>query len=482
MNEERYEPVIGLEVHAQLLTRTKLFCGCSTRFGAPPNTNVCPVCLGLPGVLPVLNRKAVELALRMACAVDCRINETSFFARKNYFYPDLPKGYQISQYDQPLAVSGKLPVDRDGIETIVEITRIHMEEDAGKLLHEGFPDSAGKSGVDFNRSGVPLIEIVSEPEIRSPGEAVAYAQSLKTILEYTGVSDANMEKGNLRCDVNISVRPRGAATLGTKVEIKNLNSFRSLARALEYEIDRQIDASASGEMVVQETRLFNPVSGQTETMRGKEEAHDYRYFPEPDLPPLRVSREWLEQVRSSLPELPRARKRRLVEQLGIPLYDAGVLTASRELADYFEAAAEAAGNPKTASNWIMSELLRKVKETEEPLSSCPVTPLALGELIRLIDDGTISGKLAKEVFEKMYSSGKSPRSIIVEEGLTQITDRSRLEEVARRVIEENPQQVAQYRAGKSRVFGWLVGQVMKATRGKANPRLAGEALKKNLEP
>ncbi len=476
-----YEAVIGLEIHAQLQTATKLFCGCLTSFGDPPNTHVCPVCLGLPGALPVLNRKAVDLALRMVLAVGCRVNEKSVFARKNYFYPDLPKGYQISQYDRPLAVDGRLNIEVGDQEKTIRITRIHLEEDAGKLLHEGFEDAANQSGVDYNRSGVPLIEIVSEPDIRSSEQAATYAQNIKTILEYTEVSDANMEEGNLRCDVNVSVRPIGEQQLGTKVEVKNLNSFRFVARAVEYEFERQVETLDAGDTVTQETRLYDTVSGQTQAMRTKEQAHDYRYFPEPDLPPLRVGSAWVECTRTNLPELPEAKKIRFIEQYGIPAYDAGVLTASRAVADYFEAAATAAGNAKAASNWIMSESLRKMNETGVGLDVSPVGPEALGEMIRLIDDGTISGKIGKELFEKMYSTGEQPRALIEKEGLTQITDRSTIEEIARTVLAENAKQVEQYRGGKTKVLGWLVGQVMKATRGKANPNLVGEVLKDLLK-
>ncbi len=476
-----YEAVIGLEIHAQLQTATKLFCGCLTRFGDPPNTHVCPVCLGLPGALPVLNRKAVDLALRMVLAVGCQVNQKSVFARKNYFYPDLPKGYQISQYDRPLAVHGKLNIEEDDQKRTIRIARIHLEEDAGKLLHEGFKDAAKQSGVDYNRSGVPLIEVVSEPDIRSSKQAVAYAQNIKTILEYTEVSNANMEEGNLRCDLNVSVRPIGAQQLGTKVEVKNLNSFRFLARALEYELERQVETLEAGDAVIQETRLYDTVSGQTRSMRSKEDAHDYRYFPEPDLPPLRVGSVWVERVRASLPELPESKKIRFIEQYGIPAYDAGVLTTSRAVADYFEATTAAAGNAKAASNWIMSESLRKMNETGVGLDVSPVGPEALGEMIRLIDDGTISGKIGKELFEKMYSTEERPRALIEKEGLTQITDRSAIEEVARTVLAENAKQVEQYRGGKTKVLGWLVGQVMKATRGKANPNLVGEVLKDLLK-
>ena len=479
--KQGYEAVIGLEIHAQLLTATKLFCGCLTRFGDSPNTHVCPVCLGLPGALPVLNRKAVDLALRMVLAVGCRVNERSVFARKNYFYPDLPKGYQISQYDRPLAIGGRLNIRNGVLEKTIQITRIHLEEDAGKLLHEGFENAAEQSGVDYNRSGVPLIEIVSEPDLRSSKQAVAYAQNIKTILEYTDVSHANMEEGNLRCDVNVSVRPTGEQQLGTKVEVKNLNSFRFLARAVEYEFERQVETLEAGDAVIQETRLYDTASGQTQSMRTKEEAHDYRYFPEPDLPPLRVSTEWVERARDNLPELPEPKKIRFIEQYRIPAYDATVLTASQAVADYFEATAAAAGNAKAASNWIMSESLRKMNESGVGLDVSPVGPEALGEMIRLIGDGTISGKIGKELFEKMYSTGEQPRALIEKEGLTQITDRSAIEEVARTVLAENAKQVEQYRVGKTKVLGWLVGQVMKATRGKANPNLVGEVLKELLK-
>ena len=475
--KREYEAVIGLEIHAQLKTATKLFCGCLTRFGDPPNTHVCPVCLGLPGALPVLNRKAVDLALRMVLAVGCQVNEKSVFARKNYFYPDLPKGYQISQYDRPLAVHGKLNIEENDQKKTIRIARIHLEEDAGKLLHEGFEDAAKQSGVDYNRSGVPLIEVVSEPDIKSSKQAVAYAQNIKTILEYTEVSNANMEKGNLRCDLNVSVRPIGEQQLGTKVEVKNLNSFRFLARALEYELERQVETLEAGDTVIQETRLYDTVSGQTRSMRSKEEAHDYRYFPEPDLPPLRVGSAWVERARANLPELPESKKIRFIEQYGIPAYDAGVLTTSRTVADYFEATTAAAGNAKAASNWIMSASLRKMNETGVGLDVSPLGPEALGEMIRLIDDGTISGKIGKELFEKMYSTEERPRALIEKEGVTQITDRSAIEEVARTVLAENAKQVEQYRGGKTKVLGWLVGQVMKATRGKANPNLVGEVLK-----
>jgi aspartyl-tRNA(Asn)/glutamyl-tRNA(Gln) amidotransferase subunit B len=478
-----WETVIGLECHAQLLTRTKLFCGCRVGFGDPPNTHVCPVCLGLPGALPVLNRRAVELAARMGLAVGCRVNERSVFARKNYFYPDLPKGYQISQYDRPLAVEGHLdiPVQESGSRKRVRIQRIHMEEDAGKLLHEGFPEAATKSGVDFNRSGVPLIEIVSEPELSSPDEAVAYAQGLREILQYTGVSDADMEKGNLRFDGNVSVRRAGAEALGTKVEIKNLNSFRFLGRALAYEVERQVELLEAGaERVVQETRLYDADADRTVAMRSKEEAHDYRYFSDPDLPPLNLAPVAIEELRSSLPELAEARRGRFVNELGLPAYDAEVLTASRPIADYFEAAARISGNAKAASNWVMSEVLRKLKESGEGVASLKVGGEELGELIRLVGEGTVSGKVAKDVFEKMAASGDKARTIVEREGLVQISDPAAVTELVRQILAANGTQVEQYRSGEEKVLGFLVGQVMKASKGQANPKLAKETLLKLL--
>ena len=471
-----YETVIGLECHAQLLTRTKLFCGCRAGFGDAPNTNVCPVCVGLPGALPVLNRRAVELATRMALAVGCRVNRDSIFARKNYFYPDLPKGYQISQYDRPLAQEGGLEIETASGRKRIGIERIHMEEDAGKLLHEGFRDAATKSGVDFNRSGVPLIEIVSRPALSSPEEAVAYAESLREILQYAGVSDADMEKGNFRCDGNVSIRPRGASELGTKVEIKNLNSFRFLGRALAYEAGRQAALLDSGSRVVQETRLYDPGADETHPMRSKEEAHDYRYFPDPDLPPLKLSAVLVDEIRSALPELPQAKRERFEAVLGLPAYDASVLTSSRALASYFEAAARRSGNPKAASNWVMSDVLRKLKESEVALEAFPIAPEALGELIALVEQGKVSGKMAREVFEKMHGSGEPAAKIIEREGLTQISDPAAIESLARTVVEAHPDLVAQYRSGEEKVLGFFVGQVMKATKGQANPKLAREVL------
>jgi aspartyl-tRNA(Asn)/glutamyl-tRNA(Gln) amidotransferase subunit B len=479
--QARYEPVVGLEVHCQLKTTTKLFCGCPNRFGDPPNTNVCPVCLGLPGALPVLNRQAVVLAVRAALATRCQVNETSVFARKNYFYPDLPKGYQISQYERPLATDGAVEVPGDGGLRRVRIQRIHMEEDAGKLLHEGFPWSAEKSGVDFNRSGVPLIEIVSHPDLRGAEDAHAYLSALKAVLVYAEVSDCNMEEGSLRCDANVSVRARGAEGFGTRVEIKNLNSFRHVARAIAHEVARQVSVIESGGEVVQETRLYDADRDQTQAMRSKEEAHDYRYFPEPDLPPLAIGRDRIEEVRRSLPELPADRRRRLVAEYAIPEYDASVLTLSRDLADYYEAAARLSGNPKAASNWVMTDVLRKLRDDDRPASACPVTPSRLAEMIRLIDAGTISGKIAKELFETMWASGEAPGVIVEREGLVQVSDEAALEAAVAEVIAASPDQAASYRNGKSAALSWFVGQVMRRTGGKANPRVVNALLKKALD-
>jgi aspartyl-tRNA(Asn)/glutamyl-tRNA(Gln) amidotransferase subunit B len=476
-----WEAVIGLEVHAQLQTRTKIFCGCSTQFGAPPNSQVCPVCLGLPGALPVLNRQAVDFAIKAALACGCDVQPRSVFARKNYFYPDLPKGYQISQYELPLALGGGLDITVDGATKHVGLTRIHMEEDAGKSLHEGFPDSDRRTYVDYNRSGVPLIEIVSEPDMRSAAEAAEFFTRLRSILVWLGVSDGNMEEGSLRCDANVSIRPRGQTKLGTKAEVKNVNSFRYLEKALEFEISRQIDLIEGGGKVVQETRLWDTSSGRTHSMRSKEEAHDYRYFPEPDLPPLLVDDARIERVRETMPELPEARSRRFVSDFAIPAYDAGVLTQSAQLADYFEETARTSKNAKAASNWIMGELLRTLKERGQEITDVPVPPSALAGLIALIDKGTISTAIAKGVFAKMYDSRRSADDIVREEGLAQNSDEGALSAIIAEVLNVNDEAAAQYRAGKKQTFGFLVGQVMKKSGGKANPKLASDLVKRALE-
>jgi aspartyl-tRNA(Asn)/glutamyl-tRNA(Gln) amidotransferase subunit B len=475
----RYEAVIGLEVHVQLKTASKIFCACSTRFGDPPNANVCPVCLGLPGSLPVLNRRAVELAVRAALALGCTVQERSRFARKNYFYPDLPKGYQISMYELPLATGGHLAIELDGGTKRIGITRLHLEEDAAKALHEGFPDSDRQSYIDYNRCGVPLIEIVSEPDLRSPAEAHQYLETLKQLLEYIEVSDCNMEEGSLRCDANVSVRPRGQDRFGTKTEVKNLNSFRYLARALEYEIERQVALLEQGAVVEQETRLWNLEAGRTEPMRSKEYAHDYRYFPEPDLLPVRVDPALTAEILRQMPELPGARRARFERDYGITPYDARVLTAARPLADYFEAVVRAGTPPKTAAKWIMTELLHLLKETGKEIVESPVSPAALSEIVALGEQQTtVSG--AKAVLRAVFETGKSPREVLAEQGLARITDAGEIERVARDVLAQNAENVAKYRAGNEGVFKFLVGQVMRATRGQANPQLVNEILKRLL--
>jgi aspartyl-tRNA(Asn)/glutamyl-tRNA(Gln) amidotransferase subunit B len=476
----RYEPVIGLEVHAQLNTATKIFCGCPIAFGAPPNTNVCPVCLGLPGALPVLNRAAVELAIKAGLALNCEIQEKSRFARKNYFYPDLPKGYQISQYDEPLAEHGHLDIEINGVRKTIGITRVHMEDDAGKSIHEGFKDSDRYSYVDLNRSGTPLIEIVSEPDMRSSEEAYAYLTEVKQALQFTGVSTCDMEKGHLRCDANVSVRLRGATQFGTKAEVKNLNSFRFLKQALDYEIARQVALIESGGKVAQETRLYNPDSGETAGMRSKEHAHDYRYFPEPDLLPLCVSEKWLAEVRASMPELPERKRKRFVEVYGLREYDAQVLTATPAMSDYYETAAKTSGDPKTAANWVMGDLMGQLKAEGKEISASPVSAESLGELVKLIGKGELSGKLAKEIFPKMFASGDSASVIMEREGLKQISDSGALERTIESVIANNPKQVEQYRSGKASVLNFLVGQAMKATRGQANVALLTALFKSKL--
>jgi aspartyl-tRNA(Asn)/glutamyl-tRNA(Gln) amidotransferase subunit B len=476
----RYEAVIGLEVHVQLATRSKIYCACPTGFGAEPNTNVCPVCLGLPGALPVLNRQAVEMAMKAAMALNCQVRALSRLARKNYFYPDLPKGYQISQYDQPLAEHGYVDVAPGGKPRRIGITRVHLEDDAGKSLHEGFRDSGRYTYVDLNRCGTPLIEIVSEPDMRTSDEAYDYLTELKQVLQYVNVSTCDMEKGHLRCDANVSVRPRGRKEFGTKAEVKNLNSFRFLKLALDYEISRQVSLIESGGKVIQETRLYNPDSGETVGMRSKEHAHDYRYFPEPDLLPLAISEEWRERVEAEMPELPARKRARFVESYGLRDYDAQVLTATRDLSEYFERAAEVSGDPRAAANWVMGDLAAALNAEGKQISESPVPAAQLGELVALISKGEISGKMAKEIFEKMFATGESARAIVDREGLRQISDTGALEAIVEQVLAQNPKQVEQYRSGKTQVLGFLVGQVMKSSRGQANPAAVNELLKTKL--
>ncbi|NIA08713.1 MAG: Asp-tRNA(Asn)/Glu-tRNA(Gln) amidotransferase subunit GatB [Nitrospiraceae bacterium] len=472
-----YESVIGLEVHVQLQTETKIFCSCPTTFGAIANTHTCPVCIGMPGVLPVLNRQVVEFALKMALAIHCDIAPFSLFARKHYFYPDLPKGYQISQYELPLAEHGWVDIEIDDQTKRIGVTRIHMEEDAGKLIHD---ENRPVSYVDLNRTGVPLIEIVSEPDMRTPEEAVAYLKKLRQTVRYLGISDGNMEEGSMRCDANISLRPLGQTELGIRSELKNINSFRHVQRALEYEIRRQTALLLDGQQVVQETRLWDTAKGVTFPMRSKEEAHDYRYFPDPDLVPVEIDRTWLTRVEEELPELPDAKRTRLKRQYGLSDYDAEVLTASRSMADYFEECVDLFPHPKTVSNWIGVELVRLLKQDNREIDACPLSPNALAGLLTLIDDGTISGKMAKDILQQMYHTQESAKKIIEEQGLAQVSDESQLRTVIGQVMEAHPKEVEKYRAGKTKIVGFLVGQVMRETKGQANPKKVNELLQKVL--
>jgi aspartyl-tRNA(Asn)/glutamyl-tRNA(Gln) amidotransferase subunit B len=476
----KYEAVIGLEVHLQLLTQSKIFCSCSTHFGDPPNSNVCPVCLGLPGALPVLNREAVTMAMKTALALNCVVNPRSRFARKNYFYPDLPKGYQISQYDEPLAEFGWVEIEVEKARKRIGITRVHLEEDAGKSVHEGFPDSDRKSYIDLNRSGVPLIEIVSEPDLRTPEEAYEYLTRLKTILLYLEVSNCNMEEGSLRCDANVSVRLAGATALGTKTEVKNLNSFRFLQKALAYEIERQIEIVDKGGSIPQETRLWDSREQRTYGMRSKEFAHDYRYFPEPDLLPLVISAEWKEEARRSLPELPQSREERFAKVYGLPMQDAALLIVARTMAEFFEDVVKAAAEPKLAANWLLNEYPFLLEEAKVGFTDYPVAAADFAKLLTLVGQKTISGTMAKEVLRDMIRSRKGPDQIVTEKGLQQINDTEKIAAAAREIITANPKQAEQYRAGKIATLGWFVGQVMKATRGQANPQVVQEVLKKEL--
>ncbi|ATW23455.1 Asp-tRNA(Asn)/Glu-tRNA(Gln) amidotransferase subunit GatB [Candidatus Formimonas warabiya] len=482
MSLDQYEVVIGLEVHTELKTNTKIFCTCTTEFGGDPNTHVCPVCLGLPGVLPVLNKKVVDFAIKAGLALNCQIAEFSKFDRKNYYYPDLPKNFQTSQYDLPICVRGYLDIEADGEQKRIGITRIHMEEDAGKLVHAGATISTSHySLVDYNRTGVPLLEIVSEPDMRSPEEARSYLEKLKAILEYTEVSDCKMQEGSLRCDANISVMPKGSTALGTRTEIKNLNSFRALQRALEYEIQRQIDVVEEGGEVVQETRTWDDGKGITLSLRSKEEAHDYRYFPEPDLVPLVISREWVENIRKTLPELPQARKERLIAQYGLPAYDASIITGSKALADFFDACVQDYPEAKVVSNWLMVELIRLLNAEDKDIAESPITPDMLVGMLKLMDKGTISGKIAKTVFEEMFKTGKKPEEIVKEKGLVQISDASAIEAMVEEVLAANQKSVEDFKAGKTQALGFLVGQVMKVSKGKANPGMVNALLTEKMK-
>ncbi|HAM53093.1 MAG TPA: Asp-tRNA(Asn)/Glu-tRNA(Gln) amidotransferase GatCAB subunit B [Nitrospiraceae bacterium] len=472
-----YEAVIGLEVHAQMLTDSKMFCGCSTRFGSEPNTQTCQICIGMPGVLPAINKKAIEFTIKTGLAMNCTISSYSRFARKNYFYPDLPKGYQISQYELPLCEHGYVDIIIGGIEKRIGLTRIHLEEDAGKNIHEG---AGNHSFVDLNRAGVPLMEIVSEPDIRTPSEASEYMKKLRTILRYLGVCDGNMEEGSLRCDANVSIRPVGSGELGVKVEMKNINSFRFVEKALEYEIKRQIRTLEESGTIVQETRLWDPSTGTTQSMRSKEEAHDYRYFPEPDLVPVMPDKKWIDEIKAFLPELPDKKRARFNSEYALPEYDADLLTSEKTTADWFEQAVKAGAHPKTVSNWMMGELMRLINEENKSIEECPLKPHQLAEMIKLITKGIISGKIAKTVFDEMYKTGKDAEAIVKEKGLTQISDTGSLEKTVDEIISKHPGEVNRFKAGDEKLLGFFVGQVMKATKGKANPQLANELLKKRL--
>ncbi|MDF9407245.1 MAG: Aspartyl/glutamyl-tRNA(Asn/Gln) amidotransferase subunit B [Pelotomaculum sp. PtaB.Bin013] len=476
----QYETVIGLEVHVELKTRSKIFCDSTAEFGNEPNTHVCPVCMGLPGVLPVVNKNVVEYAIRAALALNCRIASFSKFDRKNYYYPDMPKNYQISQYDLPIAEHGYLNIEVNGETRRIGITRLHMEEDTGKLVHQGNITTTPFSLVDYNRAGVPLIEIVSEPDLRSPEEAYEYLNKLKAIIQYTGVSDCKMEEGSLRCDANVSVRPAGSKEFGTKTEIKNMNSFKALQKALTYEVERQIEVVEDGGRIIQETRTWDEGKGVTLSMRSKEYAHDYRYLPDPDLVPMVIDREWVEDIKRSLPELPDDRKERYVSEFGLPAYDAMVLTNTKELADYFEACVAAYSNPKAVSNWVMGDLSRLLNANNTDITSCPIKPEQLAAMLQLLEKGTISGKIAKTVFEEMFASGKDAETIVKEKGLVQISDEGAIAAIVDDVIAKNQKSVEDFRAGKDRALGFLVGQVMKASRGKANPELVNKLLKERL--
>lgn len=474
----KYEAVIGLEVHAQLLTDTKIFCGCSTKFGNPPNTNVCPVCLGHPGVLPVMNKKVVEYTVLMGMAVNCKINEKSIFARKNYFYPDLPKGYQISQYEEPICEYGKVEIElKDGKTKEIGITRIHMEEDAGKSIH----DQSDETLIDLNRCGTPLIEIVSEPDLRSPEEAYLYLTKLKQIVTYLGICDGNMEQGSLRCDANVSVRLKGESKFGTKTEVKNMNSFRNVERAIAYEIERQIELLEDGKQIVQQTLLWDADTNKVLPMRSKEEAHDYRYFPDPDLVKIVVNDEWKRSIIKHLPELPDIRRERFINQYKLPTYDANILTSSRQLADYYEQILNVTNDYKSASNWVMTEVLKFINDSKISVEDFPVKPESLGKLIKMIEENTISGKIAKEIFPEMISTGKLPEQIVAEKNLVQISDTSEIESAVEKIIDANPKDVQEFLAGKEKVLGFLVGQVMKETRGKANPKIVNDILLNKLK-